>query len=92
MRLTSQQLQRVAELIIDKWKKNNVLIFKGDEKAVLARATRALQEDYQKELDLDREVNKMLDDLERSKPGEFQRFKMYPLLKQKLAKEKKVIL
>ena len=92
MRLTQHQLQRIAEMVLKKWKKDQVVNFKVDEKLVLARAVKALAEDYQKELDLDREVNKMLDDLERSNSGQFQRYKMYPLLKQKLAKEKKVIL
>ena len=92
MRLSQNQLQRIAELVLQKWKKDQVVNFKVDEKQVLARAVKALADDYQKELDLDRDVNKMLDQLERSNSGEFQRFKMYPLLKQKLAKEKKVIL
>ena len=92
MRLTPQHLQRIAEMIIKKWKQNKVVEFKSDEKVVLARAVKALADDYQKEIDLEKEVNKMLDQLERSNSGEFQRFKMYPLLKQKLAKEKKVIL
>ncbi len=92
MRLTQREFQKIAELVLKKWKKDQVVNFKVDEKAVLARAVKALAEDYQKELDLDREVNRMLDDLERSNAGQFQRFKMYPMLKQKLAKEKKVIL
>ena len=92
MRLTSQQIQRIAELVFDKWKKNNTITFKVDEKKALARAQKALTDDYQKELDLEKDVNKMLDDLERSNAGQFQRYKMYPMLKQKLAKEKKVIL
>jgi hypothetical protein len=92
MRLTSQQIHRIAELVFEKWKQNDVVTFKEDEKKALARAHKALMDDYQKELDLERDVNKMLDDLERSNSGQFQRFKMYPLLKQKMAKEKKVIL
>ena len=92
MHLTSQQLSRIAHLVIEKWKKNHVVTFKADEQAVHASAVKALQADLQKEIDLDREVNRMLDQLERSNSGEFQRFKMYPLLKKKLAKDKKVIL
>jgi hypothetical protein len=92
MRLTSQQIQKIAERVFEKWKQNNIVTFKVDEKRALDRAYQALAQDYQKELDLEKEVNKMLDDLERSNSGQFQRFKMYPLLKQKLAKEKKVIL
>jgi len=41
---------------------------------------------------LDVEVNRLMDDLERQNPGEFQRFKMFPLLKKRLAKEKGIIL
>jgi hypothetical protein len=45
-----------------------------------------------KESDLDHEVNRMMDELERQNPGEFQRYKMFPMLKKRLAKEKGIIL
>ena len=85
-------MQKLVEKIFDHWKKQNILTFKEDEKKVFARALEAVKEDYRKEEELDREVQKMLDDLERSNGGEFQRYKMYPILKQKLAKERKIIL
>ena len=56
------------------------------------RAVAIVNDDFRKEDELDREVNKMLDDLERKNPGEFQRFKMFPMLKKRLAKEKGMIL
>lgn len=92
MKLTTSQLQIIATKVFESWKKNNVIVFKEDEKKVLNRMVEALKADYQKELDLETEVNKMLDQLERTNAGEFQRFKMYPLIKKQLAKEKKVIL
>ena len=92
MRITPQQMQHIAHLVLQKWKEHNVVEMKGDETAVINSAVKALQADYQKELDLEKEVQKMMDTLERTNPGEFQRHKMYPLLKQKLAKEKKVVL
>ena len=92
MKLTQQQMNRIVHLVFDKWKKNNILILKEDEQKVFARAYKAIADDYQKELDLEKEVNKMIEELERSNSGQFQRYKMYPILKQKLAKEKKVIL
>lgn len=85
-------MQKLVEKVFEQWKKNNVIIFKEDEKKVFARAVEVIKEDYQREAELDVEVNKMLDQLERSHSGEFQRYKMYPILKQKLAKERKVIL
>ncbi len=92
MKLTNQYLEVIVNKVLKAWKDQNVILFKEDEKKVHARLLEALKVDYQKELDLEKEVNKMLDDLERNNSGQFQRFKMYPLLKQKLAKEKKVIL
>lgn len=92
MKLTANQIQLLAEKILDQWKKQNLIEFKVDEKKVLARAAAIIQEDYDRETQLERDVNAMLDQLERTNSGEFQRYKMYPILKQKLAKERKVIL
>lgn len=92
MKLTSQQIQVLAEKILNQWKKQNLVVFKEDEKIVLARMIEIIKEDYDREAALDKDVNAMLDQLEKSNPGEFQRFKMFPILKQKLAKERKVIL
>jgi hypothetical protein len=92
MKLSSQQIQVLAEKILNQWKKQNLIVFKEDEKKVLARVAEIIKEDYEREMALDRDVNAMLDQLEKSNPGEFQRYKMFPILKQKLAKEKKVIL
>lgn len=85
-------MQKLVEKVFESWKKNNVIQFKADEKKVVARALEAVKADYQRETELDIEVNKMLDQLERTNGGEFQRFKMYPILKQKLAKERKIVL
>lgn len=92
MKLTPLQMQKLVEKVFEAWKKQNMVTFKADEKKVFERALNAVKDEYQKEADLDKEVNKMLDDLERTHGGEFQRFKMYPILKQKLAKERKVVL
>lgn len=92
MRLTPLQMQKLVEKVFAAWKAQNLTTFKVDEKQAFERAVRAVQQNYEEEAALDREVNQMLDKLERSNPGEFQRFKMFPMLKQKLAKEKKVIL
>jgi len=92
MKLSSLQMQKLIEKVFEHWKKNNVIIFKDDEKKAFARALEALKQDYQQEAALEIEVNKMLDQLERTNAGEFQRYKMYPILKQKLAKERKIVL
>ena len=85
-------MQKLVEKVFDHLKKQNVIIFKEDEKKALARALEVVKADYQREGDLDRDVNAMLDTLERTNAGEFQRYKMFPILKQKMAKERKIIL
>lgn len=92
MKLTPNQMQAIVEKVFKHWKAKNIATFKDDEKKVLQRGIDLLKLEIQKELDLDKEVNKKLDELERSNPGEFQRHKMFQLVKAKLAKEKKVVL
>lgn len=92
MKLSPLQMQKLAEKVIAAWKVNKIVTFKVDESEVLKAAVAAIQLDFQKEAALDQEVNKMLDQLERSNPGQFQRFKMFPMLKTKLAKERKIVL
>ena len=92
MKLTPLQLQAVAKTVLESWKKANLVRFKADEKIVFEKMTSILRGEIQKESDLEQEVHKMLDQLERSHGGQFERHRMYPLIKSKLAKEKKVIL
>lgn len=92
MKLSSQQIQRLSEMILAHWKKSNLIHMKVDESKVLNKIVQIISNEYKKEADLEKEVNAMLEQLERTHSGEFQRYKMYPILKQKLAKEKKVVL
>lgn len=92
MKLTPLQLQAVAKTVLDHWKKANVVRLKGDERVVLEKMVAILRGEIQKETDLERDVHAMLDQLERSHNGQFERHRMYPLLKSKMAKERKVIL
>ena len=92
MKLTPLQIQKLTEQVFALWKKDDVIIFKEDEKKALQRAIEAIKADYAREAELDRDVNKMLDQLEKTNSGEFQRFKMFPMLKQKMAKERKIVL
>jgi hypothetical protein len=92
MKLTPIQMDRMVRKVFDELKNQNNIEFKEPEEKVFKRAIELVANEYKKEAELDREVHKMLDDLERKNPGEFERYKMFPLLKKRLAKEKKVIL
>jgi hypothetical protein len=88
MRVTEKQMRRMAEAILKGLKEQKVITFKDKEDVVTERAAAIIRADYQREAELDREVNQMMDDLERQNPNQFQRFKMFPMLKRRLAKEK----
>lgn len=92
MKLTTSQIQRLSEKILNQWKSQNLITFKVDEKVVLKTISDAIIGDLQKEEQLDRDVNALMDQMERQHEGQFQRHKMFPMLKQKLAKERKIVL
>lgn len=92
MKISEKQMKRMASAILDSLKEQKTIQFKEKEEVVLERATALIRADFAREAELDREVNRMMDDLERQNPGEFQRFKMFPMLKRRLAKEKGIVL
>ena len=92
MKISNKQLERLANMILDQMISHEQVKFKTKEEAVRKRAFELLKNDFDREAELDIEVNKMMDDLERQNPGSFQRYKMFPLLKKRLAKEKAVVL
>lgn len=92
MKLTTSQIQRLSEKILNQWKMQNLITFKVDEKIVLQTIIEAVTNDLRTEEKLDQDVNALMDQMEREHEGQFQRHKMFQMLKQKLAKERKIIL
>ena len=92
MRVSEKLVQRMVRSVFSDLKAQNSIIFKEKEDKVFRRACELIANEYTREAQLNEQVNKMMDDLERQNPGEFQRHKMFPLLKKRLAKEKGIIL
>lgn len=92
MKLTINQMQALAQKVLNQWKQNNLAQFKADERVILDKMVAIMKNEIQKEMDLEKDVHAMLDQLERSHGGQFERHKMYPMLKNKMAKERKLIL
>lgn len=92
MKLTTSQIQRLSEKILNQWKTQNLITFKIEEKQVLQVIKDCITADFRKEEELDKEVHQMLLQIESEHGEGFQRGKMFPMLKQKLAKERKIIL
>lgn len=92
MKVSDKLIQRLVQAVFRDLKEQNTITFKEKEAVVFKRACAIISNEYAREQQLDMEVNRMMDDLERQNPGEFQRYKMFPLLKKRLAKEKGIIL
>lgn len=92
MKLTTSQIQRLSEKIFSQWKTQNLMTLKVDEKVVLQTIKDCITANIKAEEDLDKAVLGMINDLQREHGDQFSRGKMFPILKQKLAKERKFIL
>lgn len=92
MKINDKQIQKMVHFVINEMKEGQVIELKAKEEAIVAKAMELVKQEFQKLSDLDRDVHKMMDDLERQNPGSFERYKMFPLLKKRLAKEKGIIL
>ena len=92
MKITKIQMEKIARAVLDELKSKNQIVFKAPEEKVYQRAFELVQEDFAKEAELDKQVHAMMDELEKNSSEEFQRYKMFPLLKKRLAKEKGVVL
>ena len=85
-------MDRMVRKIFDELKIQNAIQFKESEEKVFKKAVKYVQDDFAKEAALDVEVNKMMDTLEKKNPGQFERYKMFPLLKKRMAQEKGIVL
>lgn len=92
MKLNNVQIERLARRLLDFLKKSNSMNFLVSDDRLQKRVIELLAKEFDRENELDKEVNRMLDQLEKSNPGEFERYKMFGMLKKRLAKEKGIVL
>ena len=93
MKLTTSQIQRLSEKILSQWKSQNLITFKVDEKVVLQTVKDVITADFKREEQLDHDVRAMAEQIANEHSDQnMQVGKMFPMLKQKLAKERKIIL
>ncbi len=92
MKLSGIEIERMVRRVFDQLKSQNIMQFKESEDKAFRRAVELVQQEFDEEAKLDIEVNKMIEDLEKQNPNSFERYKMFPLIKRKLAKQKGIIL
>ena len=92
MKMTSTQLESLARRVITGLEKKNLITFSNSRDEAVRKARETLESDYRREADLESDVHKMLDDIEREQTDQFERHRMFKMLKKKVAEERGVIL
>lgn len=92
MRLSQNQIQRIVHHLLKEIKSSPAIELKVDEDKIKAVAKAVILQNIEDEILLDKKVEGMMDELERQNPGAFQRYKMFPLLKKKLAQQQGFVL
>lgn len=93
MRLTKEQVERIARMIVDRLKEKELVEFKAAEQKVLEKMVEVFLADLRAEDSLDREVEEIL----KGHTGEIdsQRLdyrKMFNIVKGKLARERGIVI
>ena len=82
---------RISELILNQLNQNAQITLNKEESFLMGRISKLIEESFEEEKKIDQEVNQMLEDLE-NQGHTFERRKMYPMLKNQLAKKKGFVL
>ena len=94
MRLKEEQVSRLAEKILADLGKFGLINLKQERGAVLNAMRSAINEDMKGEEALEKDAEKLLEQTLRSmgNSGEIDRHKMLRMIKERLAKERKIVL
>jgi hypothetical protein len=89
--MSPAQIQKLVERIFATWESQGQIKLKAPRGEAIQRAIRAIQANLDQELQIEDQARKIVENLE--KKGEnFDRHKMYLMVKNQLAKEKNFIL
>ena len=93
MNLSEAQIQRMARNVIDNIEKNNVASFISKKEVVVSKAQEIITGNFQAEKKLDMEANSLVDQLiANSGDDSLNRHKLFKMTKDRLAKQKGIVL
>jgi hypothetical protein len=94
VRLKKEQIDRLAEKVLADLTSEKLLILKKERTAVLESIKAAIRDDINKEEELEREAERILEQTLRAAGGgaDIDRHKMLKMIKQKLAKDRNIVL
>lgn len=92
MKLTQAHIESLVRRVLINLEKKQLIQFNKSKEAVLQKGREIIDADFAKEAKLDEEVMKMLDQIEKDQTDQFERHRMFKMLKKKVAEERGFIL
>ena len=92
MKLSPNQMNKIAVEVFKELSGTDKLDVHADKEKFKSLISSVLKQNMEEEKALDQAVNDMMDTLEKQNPGGFERYKMFPLLKKKLAEQRGFVL
>lgn len=93
MKLSREQVEKISKAVLTNLKEKKLLEFKADEERVLDKINEVVLANLRAEEALDREVEEMIESHSRGPGGQsIDRRKMFSMIKNKLARERGLIL
>ena len=95
MRLKEEQIRGLAEKVLKDLSADHLITVRGDRGDVVAGITRVISQNFAAEQKLERDAEKLLDETLASMgsgAAEIDRRRMLKMIKEKLAKERKIVL
>ena len=92
MKLTQNHIDSLVRRVLLGLEQKKLVTFNKSKEAILARGKEIIMKDLDKEAQLEQEVMRMLDDIEKQQTDQFERHRMFKMLKKKVAEERGIIL
>ena len=92
MRLKEFQIQQICQKVLHTLRSKQLIIFKKNEPDILRRMTEIFVKDLRIEDDLNREVEKIIDQNAQKMGENIDRQKMFQLIKKQLIKERNLVI
>ena len=90
--MTQNQIESLVRRVMLELEKKQLVSFNKSKEAILSKAKDIILKDFEKETQLEQEVMRMLDDIEKEQGENFERHRMFKMLKQKVADERGIVL
>lgn len=92
MKMTQNHIESLVRRVLLELEKKKLVTFNKTKEAVLNRGKEIINADYEREAVLEQEIMRMLDDIEKQQTDQFERHRMFKMLKKKVAEERGIIL